>query len=182
MKATLISPLIARLFEPLKSSALCRYYYDFDEGDNYISIPNYSVQVGDVIRVKYNSTDLNSGYFWRGSASSFLRQWTTGAIYFEGGSAKIDGVVATSLSTPLPEDGQEHEIEFTATTAFVLTAILTRQDSFSNGVLGCFYDFGINGDRFYAIGDNSTVIVDSVSGQNGTLINGDSNNWQNKCS
>lgn len=141
--------------------------YEFDGVDDYISIPTIGLVAGDVIKLKLVKSVSPSDYIFRDAILNliFIREWTDGTIYFGGGSLTIDGVPAVSLTTPFPNDGLEHELEFTVNRTSQLSVLGARGDTFAGSINYPIYDVEVtaaSGNRFYAMDGNSQTLVDSL--------------------
>jgi hypothetical protein len=168
----------------------CRYYYNFDGFDDYISIPEITLASGDYVSVSYIArgvTPSNNLYIVDSTGiRCALMLRVDGTIFSTGVNAatiRIDG----ELTTTHPYDGKAHTITWTTNTACSIDVVGPRSSitafsptviydlkAFSGGETGTLI-------RSYAIDDNSSNIVDSVSGQDGTLINGTTGQWEYIC-
>lgn len=101
-------------------------------------------------------------------------------IALQGGTATLDGININS--TPMPTDGLEHTIVFTANKAGNIGAIGNR---IGGGFGSNFPIYGVeinaaSGNRFYPVGDGwskNPVIADTISGQDGTANNFNEERW-----
>lgn len=176
--------------------AISRYFRRNEGTTDYISIP--AVTLPSDFIISWKSQDLGGGagnqvvlnapgvtnnsfiYYADGSRQVFVRiNKTAGGAGFLG----LDNItpdftdftlVKVGNSYTLSGAGQEKALIVTGAKPFVISAI-------NNGLEGVVSDVVFNDSgaltRNYPINDNSNTIRDLVSGQDGTVINGNVNDW-----
>lgn len=185
----------------------CRYHYNFDGVDDVIEIDQRLIPdpINDTFEVGFS---LEGGSIADGT---FVAQNTSGTpasrefqIYKLGGVFTVIIGGQTKNTTTLVTEGKWRFV-FGARLLIYKSDVLVEDFALNRGVeaepdatftIGArhassstygFYYTGIicnvyvNNTNFYAIDDNSNTIVDSVSGQNGTLINGTPQQWEYSC-
>lgn len=169
-----------------------RYFRKNEGTTDYISIPDIVLSSGDFIEFNYLAytalSAINAFFFdtadGTGSRTSLLFN-TSGYVnhYPSWASSREDDGVVTPINGLVPLDGKLHKIRITADSN-ASGRIINRLMANTNGGAGYggpMYDFKhYSGGvlvRHYAINDNNSTIVDSVSGQNGTVINGSTDDW-----
>jgi len=172
-----------------ENPSLCRYYYNFDGFDDYIGAPPmlmageceveffFSSNQSGVNRYFYDSNGIDRFYLWIDVLNKFNAP-VVSTIF-------VDDIETTDC----PTDGLAHKVNVKCADGqnLLIERFITNGTAFFEGKLwGVRVWTGGDKDngtliRDYAIDDNSTTIIDSVSGQNGTLINGTPEQWEYIC-
>ena len=170
----------------LNSGAMGGYgsrYFRRNEGTtDYISIPDIVLSPGDFIEfnyLAYSALPASNVFFLDTFAGTGDR---TALVFNAGGygnhfpawvSSREDDGVSAPVQGLIPLDGKLHKIKVTADSN-ASGRIINRLMANENGVK--HYSGGVLV-RHYPLNDNSDTIIDTVSGQNGTIINGSTDDW-----
>lgn len=169
-------------------------YFRLNEGTtDYVNIINMPVSIGDTIEFVFLAPETTFASFTAlidGSTNDLERLAVgfspTGKFFFDHGiasSLELDGAPFL-FSSDFPIDGKLHSLKITLSANAAGRSVEKLLASRFGGInyRGVVFDFmhkSSTGDllRGYSISDNSDTIVDSVGGKNGTVINGNPDDW-----
>jgi hypothetical protein len=175
-------------FNKLKPSGSpeLRWYYGFDGIDDYITIPQVDLVVGDTIALTYNATDSNLNRYILDTRDAGGTQYVlvnaAGNWQFNGVTLTINGASLAS-NDPFVPDGLDNALVITSTESTSLRRLFVNNALINTTLFaGTVSDIDIqavSGNRFYAIneGPGATEIVDSTSGESGTPVNFNDPRW-----
>tara|TARA_R110000851_G_scaffold265570_8_gene418100 strand:- start:452 stop:2020 length:1569 start_codon:yes stop_codon:yes gene_type:complete len=185
-------PYAGRLYEGLPTSKgttniirdvlnTPRIKYHLD-GISYFTIPTENLVLGDVVTLKVvlpATLPVDDVFFADALIANEFKAYasSTGAYSSEGISATLVDGEAIDSGDILPFDGLEHTFTFTAAGPaglqyFGVNNLLTKASNFP------IYDISIEGKRAFAVDEGyGPVLIDSVAGQNGTIVNSNNANW-----
>lgn len=169
-------------------------WFRMNEGSSdYISISIIVLSPGDTIELSYlayaGNPPANVFFFDRAvgtggraallfNSNGFVNNYPVWA------SSRSDDGVDTPISGLIPLDSKLHSIKMTVdgSSAGKVISGLMISESGGGGFNGVMFDFkhrSSNGTllRHYPINDNNSTIIDTVSGQNGTVVNGNTDDW-----
>lgn len=166
-----------------------RFRYDFDPTAN-ARIPALALEAGDVVLFKFvmdDLADIANKFFMAAQDSSFNVSVRTDGFWnlfgSSGHTSTIDGNPLVNGTTHLGQyaDGREHVIQITVGASVADVVTIASAASGGQDYDGIMYDVEFTvaaGNRSYAIDDNSQTLVDSVSGQDGTIENYNAASWK----
>lgn len=169
-----------------------RWFHRNEGTTDYISIPDIVLSPGDFIEfnyLAYSAAPASNVFFFDTAAGTGNR---TSLLFNTGGyvnhypswaSSREDDGVAAPINGFAPTDGKLHKIRVTAdsnASGRIINRLMANENGV-NGYGGAMYDFKHYSSgvlvRHYPLNDNSDTIIDTVGGQNGTVISGNPDDW-----
>jgi len=165
-------------------SKLDRPVYILDGTNDFISIPNFSIGVGESFSCRFYATSTPTNHVFLTRAGGGTPLWiNSGNWSFGRGTVTVDGNPVTS-GTPAPSDDRIHEVVWTATIATDIVGV--TKDTINNRYRCDFpiLDMRINvaGDtRFYPMDEGTGNVVsdvfDTTGVNDGTIENYQESSW-----